>query len=59
MPPGCGGARRPENRVTARSGAPQKKWIGLFLPMKRVRKRANTRSICTRARQKSWATAGS
>ena len=24
MPPGCSGAGRPENRVTARSGAPQK-----------------------------------
>ena len=31
MPPGCIGARRPENRVTARSGAPQKKCTGLHL----------------------------
>ena len=37
MPPGCTGAVRPENRVTARSIAPQNKCTGLHLPMKRVR----------------------
>ena len=37
MPPGCLGAGRPEKRVTARSGAPQKKCTGLHLPVKRPR----------------------
>ena len=32
MPPGCSGAGRPENRVTARSGAPQKQMHGAALP---------------------------
>lgn len=31
--PSRGGAGRPENRVTATSKAPQKKWTGLHLPM--------------------------
>jgi hypothetical protein len=31
-PPGCGGAGLPENRVHARSMAPQKKCTGLTLP---------------------------
>ena len=31
MPPGCGGAVRPEKRVTAWSKLPQKKWTGLHL----------------------------
>jgi hypothetical protein len=30
--PGCGGAGRPENRVTARSKLPQKKCTGLTFP---------------------------
>ena len=34
MPPGCGGALRPEKRVTAWSKLPQKKWAGLTLPRK-------------------------
>ena len=42
MPPGCGGALRPEKRVTARSKLPQKKCTGLALPMKPVRNCANT-----------------
>ena len=38
------GALRPENRVTARSKLPQKKWTGLHLPMKDVRNRLSTRA---------------
>lgn len=59
MPPGCSGAVRPENRVTARSGAPQKTCTGLHLPMNRERKRLHTRSACTSARQKRFAWSGS
>src|ERR687892_283479 len=51
MPPGCGGASRPEKRVTARSKLPQKKCTGLDLPRKPVRNSLNTRSACTSARQ--------
>ena len=43
MPPGWGGAVRPEKRVTARSKLPQKKWTGLALPRKPARKRVITR----------------
>src|SRR6266850_7781802 len=59
MPPGCFGAARPEKRVTARSGAPQKKWTGLHLPQKRERKSLKTRSHCTSTRQKRFAYSGS
>ena len=51
IPPGCGGAGRPENRVTARSKLPQKKCTGLHLPQNRDRNSLNTRSLCTRTRQ--------
>src|SRR5262245_51638444 len=51
-PPGWSGARRPEKRVTARSKPPQKKWTGLTLPRKLLRKSLNTRSAWTSARQK-------
>src|ERR687897_124375 len=50
-PPGCSGAGRPENRVVARSKAPQKKCTGLALPRKPARKRWNRRSACTSASQ--------
>jgi hypothetical protein len=50
-PPGCKGARRPENRVTAKSKLPQKKWTGLHLPMNAVRNSCSTRSTCKRIRQ--------
>src|ERR1051326_492297 len=51
IPPGCGGACRPEKRVTARSKLPQKKCTGLHLPQKRDRNSLNTRSLWTRTRQ--------
>jgi hypothetical protein len=54
-PPGCVGASRPENRVTARSKAPQKKWTGLTLPMKPARNSDITRSAWTRDSQNRWA----
>src|SRR5438045_5779088 len=38
IPPGCGGAGRPEKRVTARSKLPQKKCTGLHLPQNRERR---------------------
>ena len=50
-PPGCGGARRPEKRVTARSSAPQNRWTGLTLPMNSERNCSNTRTISISARQ--------
>ena len=53
-PPGWGGADRPENRVTARSSAPQKRWTGLTLPTNRLRNSSNTRSIWTSASQNRW-----
>ena len=59
MPPGCRGARRPEKRVTARSGAPQKKCTGLALPRKRPRKVRKTRSAWTSTRQKRRADSAS
>jgi hypothetical protein len=49
MPAGCGGAVRPENRVTARSKLPQKKCTGLTLPMNRARNSLKTRSVWSRA----------
>jgi hypothetical protein len=51
------GAVRPENRLTARSIAPQKKCTGLTLPTKRDRNTSNTRFICTSASQNrcAWA----
>lgn len=45
-------AVRPENRVKARSMAPQNRCTGLDLPMNRVPNSLNTRSISTRASQK-------
>src|SRR5437773_1752067 len=59
MPPGCFGAARPEKRVTARSGAPQKKWTGLHFPQKLDRNSLKTRSVWTRTRQNRLAYSGS
>lgn len=42
MPPGCSGALRPENRVTARSKLPQKRCEGLHLPTNFERNFLNT-----------------
>src|SRR5690606_40819780 len=36
IPPGWSGARRPENRVTARSNDPQKRWTGLTFPTNEI-----------------------
>lgn len=47
----CLGAGRPENRVTAISKAPQKKCIGLTLPMNLERNFVSTLSDCTKMRQ--------
>lgn len=51
IPPGWGGASLPENRVVARSRAPQKRWTGLDLPTKRDRNTSSTRSVSTSIRQ--------
>src|SRR5487761_1716403 len=56
---GVRGARRPENRVTARSKLPQKKCTGLDLPMNRPRNSSKTESAETSARQKRFAYSGS
>ena len=45
------GARRPENRVTARSKLPQKKCTGLRLAQKLPRNFLNTPALETRIRQ--------
>ena len=48
MPPAVWrGAGLPENRVTARSKAPQKKCTGLALPRNPARNRLSTRSALT------------
>ena len=49
-PPGWSGARRPENRVTARSNDPQNRWTGLTLPRNEVRNEEKTRSM----RSSAW-----
>src|SRR5664280_1056709 len=53
------GAGRPENRVTARSKAPQNRWTGLALPRKRPRNVENTRSTSTRVSQNRCACSAS
>ena len=50
--PGCFGALRPEKRVRAKSKLPQKKCVGLTLPMKRERNCVNIRFVCTNICQK-------
>ena len=52
-------ARRPENRVTARSKLPQKKWTGLALPSQLVWNCLNTSADFIRMRQKRCAASGS
>src|SRR2546427_12753980 len=58
-PPGWRGARRPENRVWARSKLPHQKWTGLVLPTNRLRNTSRTRLIWQRSCQHARAAAGS
>src|SRR5437879_12572343 len=58
-PPGCGGARRPEKRVTARSKLPQKKCTGLDFPTKCARNWFKTQADCATMRQQRVAYSGS
>src|SRR3954463_6332572 len=57
--PSRGGAARPENLVTARSKAPQKKCTGLHLPTKSQREPSNTRATLERIVQQRFASTGS
>src|SRR2546429_4448048 len=59
IPPGCGGAGRPEKRVHARSKPPHQKCEGLDLPRKGPRNRFRTRSACVRMRQQRCAASAS
>ena len=58
-PPGWGGAVAPENRVTARSNAPQNKCTGLHLPVNWDRNWPSTRSAWTSAPWKAAITSAS
>ncbi len=49
----------PENRVTARSALPQKKWTRETLPLNAARCSSNTGSISASTRQKRCAASGS